>query len=373
MKLKLSFLAFTMVIAMQVVASPTVQNVTAKQRFPWNGKVDIKFIVNGDIAASAPSWNPASLVVIATNQVTGESWIANNLVGDTGIEEGEHNVVWDMSAQGLKINSSDIQFMVSFRKVRTYCVIDISQGTTANKYPVCYLPDVPSGGWTEEYKTTKLVFRLIEPGSFKMCGQNDVTITKPYYIGVFEVTQKQFKLIMGSNPSQFVGDTLPVDNISWADICVTGQYSGGCIKNKLASKTGLQFNLPTEAQWEYSYRAGTTTAYYWGDSMNGEYAWYKDNSSSTTHPVGMRQPNANGLYDMSGNIEEWCLDQYHSSIPSGIDPFRESGSNYKVLRGGFCLSDVKGCTANDRGCHYPYAGNLSNYYCGFRLAMQVVE
>jgi formylglycine-generating enzyme required for sulfatase activity len=257
-----------------------------------------------------------------------------------------------------------------------YCVIDISAGENAASYPVTYLSDVPAGGWTDEYKTTKLVLRRIEPGSFKMNGAYDVTITKAFYCGVFEVTQKQYELVTGSKPSNFSGDKLPVEKVSWNTIRGNSDtYNWPTIKTvdpnsfigRIQARTGLNFDLPTEAQWEYACRAGTTTTYYWGDSMDGAYAWYSGNSSSKTHIVGTRMPNEWGLYDMSGNVWEWCLDWY-DVISNSNGP--DSGI-YRILRGGgFCHDDYI-CNSNFRDVKSePYG---SHWCGGFRLVGNLSE
>lgn len=173
--------------------------------------------------------------------------------------------------------------------------------------------------------------------------QHRVKISKGFYMGVYEVTQAQYRAIMGSNPSRIKGDNLPVDGVSWdmaMEFC-----------RKLSQKEGRVYKLPTEAQWEYACRAGTTTAYSFGNSSSSinDYAWYKDysignNQISKTHPVGQKKPNSFGLYDMHGNLMEWCLDRYdennnyYSNSP-GADPQGPSPSkghiwDFRVLRGG---------------------------------------
>jgi formylglycine-generating enzyme required for sulfatase activity len=158
-------------------------------------------------------------------------------------------------------------------------------------------------------------FVLIRPGSFVMgsaaeSGDEDespahrVTLTESFYLGKYEVTQEQWQLVTGGNPSRFKGATLPVESVSWND-CQRFLAA-------LQQKTGRQFGLPTEAQWEYACRAGTTTRWSFGDdeSLLDGYAWSGANSGGTTHPVGGKKPNAWGLYDMHGNVGEWTADWY---------------------------------------------------------------
>jgi formylglycine-generating enzyme required for sulfatase activity len=184
-------------------------------------------------------------------------------------------------------------------------------------------------------------FVLIRPGSFTMGsdkGQNSnekpahkVTITKPFYLGQYEVTQEQWEKVAGSNPSYHKGPKLPVESVSWDD-CQS-------FLAKLQEKVpGQKFALPTEAQWEYACRAGSTGDYCFGDrdAGLGEYGWYSSNSGNQTHPVGGKKPNAWGLYDMHGNVWEWCSDAYGAYSSEAVsDPTgASSGNRNRVLRGG---------------------------------------
>ena len=236
-----------------------------------------------------------------------------------------------------------------------YCVIDLSGGPYAAEWPVSSLSTMPMGRWPDAYKTTKLVLRRIEAGTFIMGDTDDeshrVTLTKPFYMGVFEVTQRQWKLVMGTSlgASSFSGrgDTFPAYRVSYDDIRgsslgsqwpVSSDVDASSFLGQLREKTGLDFDLPTEAQWEYACRAGTETVYYWGNEMDHDYAWYGEffGGDATTHPVGMKRPNTWGLYDMSGNVWEWCRDWEDSYAKEyGVDPKGGSGKRkYRVLRGG---------------------------------------
>jgi formylglycine-generating enzyme required for sulfatase activity len=200
-----------------------------------------------------------------------------------------------------------------------------------------------------------MTLMLIPAGSFEMGsdkGDDDerpvhvVTITKPFYLGKYEVTQAQWQAVMGSNPSRFkhlsarptgatetkrltvsiTGDKLPVDSVSWVDcqeflkklqtkahLVVRGSPDPAPVP------PALKFSLPTEAQWEYACRAGSKTECSFGDDTSrlDYYGWYSANSDNTTHDVGAKKPNAWGLYDMYGNVEEWCADWYAWRYPTG--------------------------------------------------------
>ena len=169
-----------------------------------------------------------------------------------------------------------------------------------------------------------------EEGRFSNETQHRVKITKPFYLSAHEVTQEQYERVMGSNPSSSTGDTKPVERVSWNDAVA---FCG-----KLSDEEGVEYRLPTEAEWEYACRAGTTTAYSFGDDVAqlGEYAWYGKNSELITYPVGEKLPNAWGLFDMHGNVVEWCQDWYGDyDLQVVSDPIGPaSGDHGRVLRGG---------------------------------------
>lgn len=189
----------------------------------------------------------------------------------------------------------------------------------------------------------KLELMLIPAGSFIMGSKSGsaefgdekpahaVTLSKPFYLGKYEVTQEQWQAVMGNNPSDFKGDKLPVESVSWNE-CQE------FLENLQTKSPGLKFVLPTEAQWEYACRAGSKKKYSYGDDASrlGDYAWYDANSGRTTHDVGGKQPNAWGLYDMHGNIWEWCADWYADNYLAGAqkNPVGPSSGSLRVLRGG---------------------------------------
>ena len=199
-----------------------------------------------------------------------------------------------------------------------------------------------------------------------------VTITKDYHLGETEVTQALWYAVMGQKPtsggsawssSYGLGDNYPAYSISWND----------CQEfiTKLNQLTGLTFRLPTEAEWEYAARGGnkaTTQTLYSGSNTIGDVAWYDHNSSSSTHAVAGKSANALGLYDMSGNVYEWCNDWYGSySSGAQTDPTGPSSGSYRVLRGGSWGNGASCCRVAFRS--YGSVANRLNYYGGMRLAL----
>ena len=216
------------------------------------------------------------------------------------------------------------------------------------------------------YKQTGMEFVLIEPGTFQM-GSNDgddyekpvhgVRITKPFYLGKYEVTQRQYENVVGENPSDSKGRTNPVDSVSWHNASKFCEAIGG--------------HLPTEAQWEYACRAGSSGEYCFGNGRSEleDFAWYDRNSDAKSHPVGQKKPNGWGLYDMHGNVMEWCQDwygNYHAKSPSE-DPTGPWKGELRVLRGGCWRFSLSACRAADRqAIHAPFGGPS----VGFRVLLR---
>lgn len=290
-----------------------------------------------------------------------------------------------------------------------YLIIDLSEGPSATNYPVTYLDEVPPGGWTHEYKTTKLVMRRIPAGTFIMGSptdelgrfpeevQHQVTLTKDFYIGVFEVTQKQWERVMGDWPSYFSNesfrDSRPLERRSWWDIRGSLLESPSTFMGRMIARTeGLNFDLPTESQWEYACRAGTTTALNSGHNLTNDnrdvalddLARNYDNhpgdfsvdanvgTDGGTATVGSYSPNAWGLYDMHGNVWEWCLDYFGDYPGTVTDPTGPVSGSLVVLRGGsyaeigaryYRSAQRVGRDADFRGYSFSYSD------VGFRLAL----
>ncbi|MBR6021563.1 MAG: formylglycine-generating enzyme family protein, partial [Kiritimatiellae bacterium] len=288
----------------------------------------------------------------------------------------------------------------------TYLVVDLSGGRDADEWPVEEIEGVPQGGWTEEYKTTKLVLRKVPAGTFTMGSpedelgrnndetQHQVTISKPFYVGVFEVTQKQWELAMGSNPAAHQGDARPVESVSYEDIRglklgsmwpEEGDVDNHAFLGVLRDKTGLAFDLPTEAQWEYACRAGTATALNSGKNLTdedrcpemdevGRY-WYNGGTNGGTigrhATAGSYAPNAWGLYDMHGNVAEWCLDWFAwQGEEAATDPVGEADGDYRSYRGGSWNGYAQHCRSASRNCGSP---SHSHDSLGLRLVCPVPE
>jgi len=183
-----------------------------------------------------------------------------------------------------------------------------------------------------------------------------------FYIGKYEVTQKQWTAMMGSNPSNFKNcDNCPVEGVSWNDV-------QEFIK-KLNRKTGKNYRLPTEAEWEYAARGGNQSKgyKYSGSNKLGDVGWYDNNSGSKTHPVGQKSANELGIYDMSGNVYEWCSDRYGSySSSSQRNPQGASSGSIRVLRGGSWFSSAEYCRLSVRNYNIPDYRINGN---GFRLVV----
>ena len=213
----------------------------------------------------------------------------------------------------------------------------------------------------------EFAFRWCPPGTFMMGSpesekerddvetQHIVTLTKGFWMMETQVTQKQWEAVMGDNPSYFKGDDLPVEQVSWFDC---QEFCKKC------SELGLPVQLPTEAQWEYACRAGTTGAY--AGNLD-EMAWYWGNcyKTETTNPVGKKTPNAWGLYDMHGNVWEWCQDWY-GPYPGGsvTDPTGPSIGSYRIYRGGSWEFNAGSCRSACRLFFFPADRRV---HLGFRV------
>ncbi len=287
-----------------------------------------------------------------------------------------------------------------------YKIVDLSAGSDAATYPVRDSNDPPDVN-ADTCRTTELWLRYAPPGTFKMGSPDaeagrqineelhDVTLTSGFYIGVFEVTQRQWELIMGKNPSQFDGPTRPVDNVNYENVRGNAEISGwpthdtveaGCFIDRLRKRTSLHFDLPSEAQWEYACRAGTTTALNTGDDLTvpegddpamnaaGRYRFDipdKRGGFEQHTRVGSYDPNPWGLYDMHGNVAEWCKDSY-SVYPydrhAVTDPIGGGEGVFRLLRGGGWMSYPRYCRSAKRES---IPCRVASPYYGLRLVHNI--
>ena len=422
-----SVTAAALALAALASGGVTVDITKVQQRYPWNGLVDIDYKITrtGDEPALEPAKHSVEISVVncdVTPVVTNVAHVFRQ--GALPVSDGAHRVTWDANAEGVNFKSQNVKvFAEVVHYAEKYMVIDVSGGPTATVYPVTYLHGAPEGGFnTTEYKGNKIVLRLIPPGSYVMGSpttepgrttdtaarevQHAVAITKPFYLGVFEITQKQYLNVMGSNPSQNTGDDRPVESVSYnairgventethlydwphnQDVDMQNSFVG-----KLRSKCkewngetyakdvdGL-FDLPTDAQWEYACRAGTTTPFNNGvvcenDSaletqLNDLGRYTKNGGSTTQHAVvGTYAANAWGLYDMHGNVWELCRDWFQANVQDlanpSVDPVGASAGTARVARGGSWYYAVWGCRSAYRNSYAP--SNVS-FNVGFRLS-----
>ena len=194
-----------------------------------------------------------------------------------------------------------------------------------------------------------------------------------FYLDIYEVTQSRWEKVMGFNPSKFIGPDRPVEQVTFYDVQEFAETSEG------------RCRIPTEAEWEYAARGHADSRYYWGNMMNGEYAWFEDNSNGQTHPVGQKKSNQFGVYDIMGNVWEWVSDWYDAAYPRGkqINPTGVTKGNYKVVRGGAFDSSAGGLRITNRTWLHPknkvfpkvttYGQVINEIYnfVGFRCAQSV--
>lgn len=259
--------------------------------------------------------------------------------------------------------------------------------------PSCDNPNTPSnqggngqggnGGGSskeKEYEVKGVTFKMIEVkgGTFTMGAlPNDekaseyekpahsVTVSD-FFIGETEVTQELWEAVMGANPSHFEGKNLPVDYLSWNNCQAFIEMLNGLCEGQLGKK---RFRLPTEAEWEYAARGGNKSEgyLYSGGNTLSLVGWYGDNSSEQTHPVASLRPNELGIYDMSGNVWEWCQDWYGDySSSSQSNPQGPSNGSYHVRRGGSWDDNARNCRSSYRGNN---THGISYYHFGLRLVL----
>ena len=380
--------------AMTQDVNVVVTSFSARQRYPWNGKVDLDFSIDSTMPEAF------SFVRFAASYVNGAGETVNVPMRtfDHGASwfcasSGTYRVTWDSTADVPTLMVSNLTYTVTATMAK-YMVIDLSKGTTAtadDPYPITYMEECPDptrddGGWTYEYKTTKMVFRLVQPGTYrKGWGTNftswhdtpvhTATITRPFYIAIFECTQGQAKLINGSYPGnqnyEWKGEHRELRPVhaapfnTWRGTASAGycwpnhgsKVNPTSVLGRLRMRTGNNdgFDMPTETEWEFAARAGATDAWGWDGLTTGQKGTYAEASAigmytnttlnlygryyfnggyidngdgtyrSSTYTdeehgptkVGSYKPNPWGLYDTLGNVREWTLDLRPAGLPSG--------------------------------------------------------
>ena len=351
-----------------------VKDVKIAQRYPWNGLVDIDYTVecddpDADVYVYPVGYDKDYNLTEPIWTLTGEG--ANG----QAVKAGTHRMTWNMAKdKGKNYNRAAYSIkMHAYAGAAPYLVVDLAAGPNAEKYPISYMSEMPGETWPEEYKTTKLVLKLIPAGTFMMgCKGNDsvyygtvdgvntyysasenvheVTLTQPFYMGVYELSEQQYCLIMGGSSSSSAAKTgLSYNALRGSTLGAQWpshqQVDATSVLGRLRSRTGITFDLPTEAQWEYACKAGR--------SAEAKYI--------------APSPNGFGLYAMSVQPAEWCLDWFYNySLYQTKDPKGEKSGTYRVVRGGFYTyyasstsSGSIGGWASARGCFYSTSSNRS--------------
>ncbi len=380
-----------------------VTGVTARQRWPWNGLVDIDYELLEGMPAEG-----VEVEITVEDPEGGKSWVAQTFLkgAEPSSAVGRHRATWDAAADGadevVSSNAVATVALVRFSPETLYRVIDLSGGRQAATYPVSFLAEVPEGGWGDAYKTTKLALRRVSRGdwnngAFQMGGDTATTLSKPYYIGVFPVTQRQWEQVAGTKPSYFERKDCyaarPVEQVTYnairganagarwpADHAVDGSSFLGLLRSKTSLGT---LDLPTEAQWEFACRAGAASDFNSGkdatnavqDAAMDEVGRYVYNGGTNynqtcgtdggTAAVGSYAANAWGLYDMHGNVWEWCLDWWAESLVGGEEPAGPESGEKRVMRGGAWNYFAGECTSSARRGNVPSGSDFGG---GFRLA-----
>ena len=384
------------------MAGASVSLGTPQQRYPWNGKMDIPYTLTGTDAAK-------TYQLVTTLTVGGATKAVTNELGQ--VADGNYTNTVDCAALfGTEVSNQTATVklaVLAYAKpalapiVKLYgpfLIIDLTSDANSNFLTTeCdYAPEgawSEDGGWTDDYKSKYLVLRKVAAGTYPgfESSANDKKTWKQtagYWIGVFEVTEAQYDRVMGvATPSESLvakgaisyqtirGSTSPSNSVMQASFM--GILCDKCIDKEGNPVTG--FDLPTEWQWNIAYCAGTTTTYYWGIGQNDadQYAWFntsdwtKGSGTKEAQVVGLKKPNAWGLYDIAGNVFEWCRDVHGTDNDlknlSDADQYTKVGdfANVRPLRGGSFDDGATSCARSYRpGANY----GSGNAYNGFRLS-----
>lgn len=416
-----ALLAFSTVFVAAEADGVTLQLDQVKQRYPWNGLVDIDYTITDDGVVDIDD-NLEVLMVDKSDSSAVTNRALTFLQAPLPMTAGSHRITWDANADGVTNYTARAEFHIKIvHYSESYMVIDVSGGSTATTYPVDFLIGIPTEGFgTFDYKGPKIVLRRIRPGSY-LAGspaneanrttvgdetQHRVALSKPFYIGIYEITIGQYARVMGETFADEAAYRRPKTGVSyntvrggtWPSTTAPGE---GTFMGKLIQKcksknpdTGVYevaltgFDLPTEFQWEYACRAGTTGAFntqnaydntspseqeaqlallgrFEGNKNDGEGGYSGDFTV-----VGFYEPNAWGLYDMHGNVYEWCRDRYMKAITTlnqFVDPEGPTSGDERVRRGGGV-----GAACYCRSAYRTMSGsNSASSNLGFRLSFDV--
>ena len=292
-------------------------------------------------------------------------------VGFKDANQQTENVETAQKVVGAEGGVSDVSALPETKKIELANAVAESK-KVASKYDLTRLANTVEGYATKPNYIVKSALNMeliwCKPGSFIMGkggNAHPVILTKGFYLGKLEVTQEQYERVMGNNPSTFKGANLPVEMVSWDDAVAFCKE----LTRKERVLRGWEFTIPTEAQWEYACRAGTTTKYSWGDDINPKLANYKDSGLKKTRAVGSYRPNAWGFFDMHGNVWEWTADWYGKYPTSSvIDPIGVASGSFRVFRGGSWCHAGKASLTGNRGDNQGPSKRV--FDIGFRVGFQ---
>ncbi len=323
-----TFIQYLVIVILLQFAFP--QTITNFQQKIENGRIVVTYDLQGK------TLEKYNINLTAKNE--GDSVIPKAIAGDLNdVSPGKHKVIW---WEPVLESRSLTGWHITLTTMPLINMVYIPGGTF----------EMGCGSWTNDCEDDEKPVHTVTVSSL--------------YMSSTEVTQDQWQAVMGTNPSIFKGDDLPVESVSWDDVQE--------FLTKLNQKTSQNYRLPTEAEWEYAARSGGKKEKYAGTNSNlDEYAWYIKNSGNKTHPVGQKKPNGLGLYDMSGNVWEWCSDWYDKDYYKnslGINPKGTYSGSLRVLRGGSWDNYDISCRLSFRKRNLP---NIRSNYRGFRFAQDL--
>ena len=383
------FIAVAAAAALSGSAALTVDKV--QQRYPWNGLVDIDYTMDAESAAALGLDDQLTVTFV---DLDADATVTNRAITfqqPLPLAAGSHRITWDANADGYAFLSGRLQVMLDVTHIaEVYMIIDVTSGADSSTYPVTYMQGAPLEGFNQNaYKGDKIVLRRINPGAFiagktgsyKGDGSNDKPrlniLTNVFWIGIFELTQKQWFNVKGDTPASNKGDYHPLENVAYTRVRSMPSWPAEKVPNnnslllrlcdrcKSADASGNYtvpvkgFDLPTEAQWEFACRAGSTGAYYSAtpqdDSTDEKLKAQLDKlgryGASSHVEVGSYEPNGFGLYDMHGNVWEHCRDVYvddPTKLPTVEPTGGATAGDYHVGRGGAYNAEAFKCTSSFR-------------------------